>query len=444
MNREQFILKARQVHGWKYDYSKVSLTKVHDYICIICPEHGEFKQRANHHLAGHGCKECGKIANAMARRISFDEFVRKAKEVHGDKYIYHRDSYADFTHETMIKCPQGHTFMQKPTCHVNQEQGCPVCAGVFPISKEEFIYRMINKFGDKFDLSGINYIDYKTPIDYVCDKGHQVHQTPYNIMNSKYGCPVCAEKERVNHVTFTTEDFISRAKIIHGDKYDYTPSIYRGMRETLIIRCPKHGNFEQEPMNHLQGCGCQKCGKENASEMIRGTLEDFVTKARAVHGDRYSYDNAIYNKSHTPICITCAVHGDFWQDPSNHLNGSGCPKCYHSKGENRISKWLDAKGISYKTQYQISLDLKLFSRNKLRVDFYIHSINTIIEFHGEQHYKFLPFFHRCEDDFLVQQDRDKRLRNYCRTHKIRLIEIKFDDMDRIEHILERKLKWMQN
>lgn len=66
--------------------------------------------------------------------------------------------------------------------------------------------------------------------------------------------------------------------------------------------------------------------------------------------------------------------------------------------------------------------------------------NTFIEFNGKQHYEYMSFFHSSEDDFAIQVDRDKRLRQYCKEHKIKLIEIKYDQIDEIDKILNKKLK----
>ena len=57
------------------------------------------------------------------------------------------------------------------------------------------------------------------------------------------------------------------------------------------------------------------------------TTEKFIEKARAVHGDTYDYSKTQYVRSMEKVCITCPEHGDFWQVPTSHLRGVGCPKC---------------------------------------------------------------------------------------------------------------------
>lgn len=126
----------------------------------------------------------------------------------------------------------------------------------------------------------------------------------------------------------TTEQFVAAARERHGDVYDYSAvKVVRRMKSPVTIFCPNHGPFLQTFANHLRG-GCSKCSYE-----IRGrrraclSAERFVSKARTVHGTRYSYDHVVYSGSQTAVTITCERHGDFQQAPTNHLGGAGCSAC---------------------------------------------------------------------------------------------------------------------
>lgn len=125
----------------------------------------------------------------------------------------------------------------------------------------------------------------------------------------------------------TTEEFIARAKEVHGDKYDYSKAIYVNNRTKICIVCPKHGEFYQSPTSHLKGFGCSKCGYENLSRSKSKKTEQFIKEAVLVHGNYYDYSKTEYKSNYTKICIICPVHGEFWQTPSNHLKGHGCGKC---------------------------------------------------------------------------------------------------------------------
>ena len=120
----------------------------------------------------------------------------------------------------------------------------------------------------------------------------------------------------------TIESFIEKAKLVHGDKYDYSKVVYSNNKTKVIIVCKIHGEFIQSPIGHLTGNGCQICGKS-----LKDTDKTFIEKAIKVHGDKYDYSKVNYIKSQQKIIIACKLHGDFLQKPNDHLNGYGCSKC---------------------------------------------------------------------------------------------------------------------
>ena len=64
----------------------------------------------------------------------------------------------------------------------------------------------------------------------------------------------------------TTEEFIKRAREVHGDKYDYLKIVYKAAHNKIEIICPIHGVFFQEPASHLAGRDCPKCGLQKISK----------------------------------------------------------------------------------------------------------------------------------------------------------------------------------
>lgn len=121
----------------------------------------------------------------------------------------------------------------------------------------------------------------------------------------------------------TTEEFISDAIKVHGEKYIYDEVEYVNNKTKVAIICKKHGKFYQQPIAHLHGQGCKKCVDELKSD----TKEKFIEKAMEIHGNAYSYEKVDYKNNKTKVIITCKAHGDFLQTPNDHLNGHGCPKC---------------------------------------------------------------------------------------------------------------------
>lgn len=168
--------------------------------------------------------------------------------------------------------------------------------------------------------------------------------------------------------------------------------------------------------------------------------EDFILRSIIVHGDKYNYEKVNYKGMHEKVNIICRKHGVFSQTPASHLSGKGCPKCKINKGEAIIGYYLKQNNIEYKSQYPVKLEKQMFSRNRLKIDFYLPNYNTFIEFNGIQHYEFTPAFHKTKEEFNKQVERDKRLKDYCKGNKIKLIVIKYNQIDKIEEILNKKLK----
>jgi len=164
-------------------------------------------------------------------------------------------------------------------------------------------------------------------------------------------------------------DFINKSKEIHNNKYDYSLIEYKSVTSKIKIICKEHGIFEQVPNSHLSGAGCPKCCKSSKIDNL-----EFIKRARTKHGDRYDYSLTNYINSFTNVDIICKDHGVFSQKPTNHLFENGCPKCGTNYGikENR---WLDSFGV--KNEY------RQYKIDKYFVDGYDPITNTIYEFNGD-------------------------------------------------------------
>ena len=145
LTTEEFIKRVKQVHGDRYDYSKVEYINAQQKVCIICPEHGEFWQNPFGHLSGRGCKECGKPVK------SFREYVQAAKRVHGNKYNYLSKKVEVGRTYLLIVCPIHGEFWQRSDHHL-QGQGCPKCL----VSKRILTKRKNNTF----NVSGLQTVLY--------------------------------------------------------------------------------------------------------------------------------------------------------------------------------------------------------------------------------------------------------------------------------------------
>lgn len=232
----------------------------------------------------------------------------------------------------------------------------------------------------------------------------------------------------------TQQEFIRRAKLVYGDKYNYSKVKYVNSETLIKIICPIHGEFEQLPFQHLI-YDCYECGRSRIWIKNTLTTEEFIDKAKLVHGTKYDYSLVDYKHSKIKIKIICPIHKTFLQSPNIHLLGHGCPKCNQSKGELIIENYLKSQGYNFIQQKTFD-DCK-GKRNLLPFDFYLPDYNILIEFQGKQHYKIVSFWKGM--NLKVRQNTDAKKKLYCKINKIPLIEIIYKTKD-IVGTLETKLK----
>lgn len=194
----------------------------------------------------------------------------------------------------------------------------------------EFI-KIANKVhGNKFDYSKVEYIGSHTKVCIICPEHGEFYQQPTNHL-SGYGCKKCAYEYSHGKYRLTSlETFLSQAKEIHGDKYDYSKVQWKNTSTRITIICPIHGEFVQVPQNHVKlKCGCRKCGREIArSKVNKYNTEYFLKQARKVHANKYDYSNTQCFNATNKLEIHCPIHGKFKQSAVQHLKGRGCPRCH--------------------------------------------------------------------------------------------------------------------
>lgn len=161
----------------------------------------------------------------------------------------------------------------------------------------------------------------------------------------------------------TTEQFIEKARLVHGDKYDYSKSVYGGKDKKVCIICPEHGEFWQTPHNHCQGQNCPLCALENKAN----TTEQFIEAARKIHGDRYDYSMTKYKDIKTKVEIICPVHGVFYQRPDIHLSGSICPVCVREAKMNTLEYYIQLSIEKHGDKYDFSNATYLGATKKIEV-----------------------------------------------------------------------------
>ena len=409
---EEFIKQAKEIHNNKYRYSKVDYKGNKIKVCVTCTKHGDFFVTPNNHLRGVGCPMCAKESRAKNLSSTSEIFIKQAKEIHGDKYDYSKVEYVNSHTKVCIICPEHGEFWQKPNSHL-LGNGCPKCYGKFKKSTEIFIKQAKEIHGDRYDYSKVEYTGKANKICLICPEHGEFWIRAENHTNQKQGCPKCGNLKKGQEKKLTKEIFIKQAKEIHGDKYDYSKVEYINSHTKICIICPEHGEFWQTPSSHLQGEGCPKCNKS-----YKLTTESFIQKAIKIHGDKYDYSKVNYKNCSTKVCIICPEHGEFWQIPYYHLSGNGCSLCGIKKNiqEQKFLKILEKNFKEEKIEYQ----KRLSWLGRQSFDFYLPDYNIAIELQGEQHFKPVELW-GGEYTFKKQLKRDYKKKELCDKNNILLL-----------------------
>lgn len=212
--------------------------------------------------------------------------------------------------------------------------------------------------------------------------------------------------------------FIKEAIKIHGDKYNYSKTIYKTARQKVTIICPKHGEFEQLANAHLQGEGCFQCERERRAK----STENFIKEAKKVHGDTYDYCKVNYINRNTPVIIICPKHGEFEQLPSNHLQGKGCSHC-KSKEQAALFNRLVEDFPNEEILYEVGNRIVPWLEGQ-RFDIYFPKYNIAIEYNGPQHYMPIQKL-GGELAYLKTIERDREKRKKCEENGCVLFELKY-------------------
>lgn len=277
-------------------------------------------------------KSCGCLVKeaGMAKRLTTEQWILKAKEVHGDIYDYSKVNYKDIMTKVEIVCNKHGSFWQIPNDHTSKAAGCKECRKVslskrLSLTTDEFIDRSSKVHNNEFSYENTNYVNSKTKVLVTCKVHGDFKAIPQNHLNG-VGCPNCSET--FVDVASNFNKFLENAKEKHGDKFNYSKVEYINTTTKVLIGCPVHGFYEQTPGSHLSSSnGCKQCGYDITSAKLSKGREGFIISCQLVHGNKYNYSKVKYKNRKQKVEIVCQEHGSFFPSAGNHLCGSGCPEC---------------------------------------------------------------------------------------------------------------------
>ena len=273
--------RSNKIHENKYYVISVEHSQGEKTMLKIkCSIHGEFNQAMNDHLSGQGCYQCGKKKMTDAQRSTKEEFIKKAKDIHGDTY----------------------------------------------------------------DYSLVEYVDSRTNVKLICKIHDQfifMIQPSNHLFFNEYGCQKCGYERTRNKKRLSHDVFIKRVNMVHGDLYDYSKSVYQGYYTPLIIICKKHGEFEIEPCYHFKGAGCYSCNNQSSKpsrewlSMIQSSLLSPLQTNDSSYGEYTIPTTKFRADGYNPLTNTIyEFHGSFWHgDPLLFSHDMINPKTCTTMGE---------------------------------------------------------------------------------------------------------------
>jgi phage FluMu protein Com len=368
------------------------------------------------------------------RKYTIAEFIWKSNAIHNNKYDYSLITEFKNLHTTInIICPEHGVFEQEAAEHI-RGASCKQCIWKsYRLTTNQFIEKARFIFGSDYYYSLVEYYNNRTKVKIKCNT-HGVFEMLPNSHLLGYKCPKCARNQ------LTSKLFIEAAQKIHGNRYEYSESVYVSHKTPLKITCNIHGIFEQKPKEHLGGSGCKEC----IFDALKSNTMAFIQKANLKHQNYFDYSKVAYVSANNKVLIGCCTHGDFLQSPANHLSGQGCPKCKESHGEKVIRKFLETNNLNFKSQYRIK---ECRNKKSLPFDFAVFNKNNhliaLIEYQGEYHY--FPIkrgnmvMEKAKSNFEYQKIKDKIKSDYCHHNNIPLLEISYKQKSNIAEILSEFL-----
>ncbi|MGN1218406.1 MAG: hypothetical protein ACI4TD_10600, partial [Phocaeicola sp.] len=269
---------------------------------------------------------------------------------------------------------------------------------------EQWVKEVLERYpenAEKYDYTNTVYTGAKNIVEIRCKKHGVFTNVANNHKNGGKGCPLCG-RERTNEALSarkgtpntnrrsTTEDFVKKAKAVHGDKYDYSRVEYTSVDDKVEIICKKCGYvMHQTPRKHLSGVGCKMCAVRRSVESRSVSFGEMVRKAKTVHGDKYSYLGSSYSCMSSKMDIICNKCGRiFPQKPDQHINKKqGCPFCKNimSQGEKDVLSFVkDHYNGPTKENVRIVPDFLVEGKvvHKAELDIYLPNLHLAIEYNG--------------------------------------------------------------
>ena len=220
LTTQGFILRAKEIHGDKFDYSQTTYKTANAFVSIECPIHGIFQQLAASHLKGMGCKKCADEENGRKRLRSFAQFVKEARAIHGHLYEYPDQIYEGGKAKVEIICGIHGPFSQRGEVHLAGGR-CVKCADIAiglaqRMTLKQFIKSATLLHQSKYSYERTHYELSNKHVEIKCPYHGTFQQTPSQHLSGR-GCPRCADE--IRNLGDTAANIRSEGRKIDGSLY---------------------------------------------------------------------------------------------------------------------------------------------------------------------------------------------------------------------------------
>ena len=446
VTKEGFLNNMKELFPYKggclYDFPNLEDFRKIATVNAHCNKHNiDFPVKVENiskgNIGSEGCVGCKKDRILNKRNSEVNNYYSKAEEIWKDEtgnplYIYNKSGlrrYTGIKNEFDFYCPKlgsnkkphGKQTIVNPQSHIYRDnrypnypyQGCKKCQdeqgivrqSLSNLSRSEFIKKVKEKM--KLYHIPISWYDWKN-MEYEipsrnakikCLK-HNEEVTRIKALNFYTGTPLCPE---CNRIAVKESEFMDKVRKLYDDRFVLL-SDYIGGTSPVTLGCTLHGKTPYPVIvaspSSIEGSTekygsieCKECKRVNSLNKFENTIY-YLNKKRKIP---YTYPNLNkeFKKMTEDIPIVChrkgsndKEHGMFWQTPSNHRTGQGCPICQESRNEKHISNLLNV------LKYKFIKEKRFTETGNLEYDFYIPEDKVIIEYDGIQHFE--PRFGKSE------------------------------------------------
>lgn len=394
--------------------------------CLVC--YYIWSARPSNILFGKGCPNCKRNV-----KLTTETFKEKIPST-----IILRSEYKGAFAPIDCECGICHYRWTSKTAHQlpKMKYPCPKCAishnGESTRLNIDKAKKRVFEINPNIRINSNDYESNRTKADCECLICGYEWKAAFSDLFSGKGCARCGKNLR-----YTNEEFLSMLPQNILDTI-LIKTHYVSMKTPLECECKICGyEYMGDPWRLTQGIGCFKCAAKKNGERCRKTHEAYIKEVYKIWGDALTITTK-YITAKDRIGVHCNVcHCEWSPIAESVIAGNGCPNCNNSKGEFAVAKYLNENQISYEHPKKYS-GLVGVGGKSLSYDFYLPDYNLLIEVQGRQHREPIEFF-GGEEQFEIQQEHDKRKREYAETHGIEFLEIWKEDFDNLSEILGNKL-----